>query len=308
MRSRSGRRSPPVSRRISTCTASLPSTSPPWMFASRNTTGRPAGRSAGRLTAGFDSVTKGIGRPSSVVPNVCTRTSGDFAASAERNAVTSSRRLVSSKFVRSGRVCSGSGLSCASGTATARVIVSSRAVRIIRVARSRRCGRVGILSSAVKSRPFFEWPAVPTRAALESHHVCLHQSSERRRRPGRRVRQCHPRPPRIAGSDDRSPRNAGRAASRDRRPATGEAQAAREGGEVVDRAGAPAPRRLGPGVGLARSADSRAGPSNHHGLRPGSLGRAAGLRPGRSRQSRSRRSTCCGERTCASSTGCRHRI
>ncbi len=195
MRSRSGRRSPPVSRRISTCTASLPSTSPPWMLASRNTTGRPAGRSAGRLTAGFDSVTSGIDRPSSVVPNVCTRTSGDFAASAERNAVMSSRRLVSSKFVRSGRVCSGSGLSCASGTATARVIVSSRA-RSNHSCRSLREGVDGwvFCHQPCKRRPFFEWPAVPARADLESHHVCLHQSGERRRRPGGRVRQCHPRP------------------------------------------------------------------------------------------------------------------
>ena len=70
----------------------------------------PPGRlSAGRATAGFDNVTSGIVRPSSVVPKDMTRTSGDFAASAVRNAFTSSRRLVSSKFVRSGRVCNGSG-------------------------------------------------------------------------------------------------------------------------------------------------------------------------------------------------------
>ncbi len=60
------------------------------MFARRNTTGRPAGLSAGRATAGFESVTSGIARPSSVVPKVSTRTSGDFAEIAFRNDVTSS--------------------------------------------------------------------------------------------------------------------------------------------------------------------------------------------------------------------------
>ncbi len=108
------------------------------MLARRNTTGRPAGRSAGLLTAGFESVTSGIARPSSVVPNVCTRTSGDFAVSAVRNAVTSSNRLVSSKFERSGRVCSPSGFDCgagvcAMGTLIASVVmVKSAAARIMR--------------------------------------------------------------------------------------------------------------------------------------------------------------------------------